>query len=222
MSPPRPRPWVPSEMEALRRLYPEYSVPEIAVTLDRSIPSVIGKAVSLGLSKSEAWKAENGGRLKSGRRPWNAGTPFDAGGASVGTRFAPGNRPHTWVPVGSLRISSDGALEKKISEEPGPYNVRWRPVARIVWEQTFGRVPSGHVVVFKPGMKTTLLNEITPDRLECIDRAQLAARNSVHRHGPEIARLSQLRGALNRQIRRIERQQDQQPSPATTAKRDTP
>lgn len=40
------------------------------------------------------------------------------------------------------------------------------------------------------------------ENLECISRRELMLRNTVHRHGPEIAALSQLRGALKRQINR--------------------
>ena len=56
-----------------------------------------------------------------------------------------------------------------------------------------------------PGRRTTNVDEITIDALECISRKTLIERNTVHRHGPEIARLVQLRGAVNRQIRKHER-----------------
>ena len=61
-------------------------------------------------------------------------------------------------------------------------------------------MPVGYLVVFKRGMFTNVLEEITLDRLELVSRAENMRRNSVHRYGPEIASLHQLRGAVNRQI----------------------
>ena len=63
-------------------------------------------------------------------------------------------------------------------------------------------MPPGMAVVFKPGTRTTELEGIRLECLEMITRRELMLRNSVHRHGPEIAALVQLRGALVRQINR--------------------
>jgi hypothetical protein len=49
-------------------------------------------------------------------------------------------------------------------------------------------------------MKTTKLEEITLDRLECITHAELMKRNSIYNHPPEVIELMRLRGVLNRVI----------------------
>ena len=43
---------------------------------------------------------------------------------------------------------------------------------------------------------------------ELVTRAELMRRNSMHRHGPELARITQLRGCITRQINRRTRAQE--------------
>lgn len=117
------------------------------------------------------------------------------------TQFKRGTVPHTWVPVGSVRVV-EGVLERKFSNVPGAPHLRWRPVARLVWEGAHGPVPAGHVVAFKPGMHTTELDLITLDRVELLSRAELVRRNSIHHWPPELADVARLRGSLKRAINR--------------------
>lgn len=130
---------------------------------------------------------------------------WSAPGTSA-TRFQPGQRPHTWLPVGSYRISPDGHLERKVNDLPGANHVRWHPVARLVWEAINGPVPKGHMVVFRPGRKTAKLEDITLDRVECITRGENARRNHPQSKSPELGKLVQLRGAITRQINRRTRE----------------
>ena len=104
------------------------------------------------------------------------------------------------APIGSYRIAAHGHLHQKISEEPGPQNRRWQPVHRLVWIAANGAVPEGRVVTFKSGRMTTDPAQITLDALECITREESMARNSIHQYGPEVASVSQLCGAITRQI----------------------
>ena len=107
-------------------------------------------------------------------------------------------------PIGTLRINYDGYLDRKVSDLPGPPHRRWHPVHRLVWEAAHGPVPKGHVVVFLPGKFSNIEHEITLDRVELITRRELMRRNSVHTvQPPELARITQLRGALARQINRL-------------------
>jgi hypothetical protein len=115
--------------------------------------------------------------------------------------------PHTAQPVGSYRVVThqSGAqhLERKTSTTKGANHMRWTPVARLVWQAAHGPVPPGHIVVFKPGQKTLVLQDITLDRIECISRKENARRNHPSSSNPELARLIQLKGAITRQVNRI-------------------
>ena len=207
--------WTPEQLDTLRRLYAMTPTIQIAEQIGRPLRATYQKAKDLGLRKApEYYAAHQAGRtdgergratrFAKGQTPWNKGQHYDAGGRSVDTRFKPGTRSHTWKPVGTYRINTDGYLDRKVTDDALPHK-RWVAVHRLVWIAANGPIPRGHVVVFRPGRRTTNVDEITPDALECISRKTLIERNTVHRHGPEIARLVQLRGAVNRQIRKHER-----------------
>lgn len=213
--------WTSAEEALLRDLYPDCTCADIAALLDRKPGSVYSAATRLGLSKSEAFKASDlSGRIQRGKQdprmaasrfkkgliPWNKGIEYKAGGRSPQTQFCKGNRPHTWQPVGSLRITADGYLERKVNNLPGANHVRWHGVHRLVWQATHGPIPAGHIVVFKPGTRTSQLDLITPDKLECITRAENARRNSIWRNDPDVAKLYQLKGAITRQVNRIKKE----------------
>lgn len=84
--------------------------------------------------------------------------------------------------------------------------MRWHGVHRLVWAEAHGPIPHGNLVVFKPGQKTTELDRITVDKLDCITRAQHAQRNHPRSQSPEMGRLAQLKGAISRQVNRIARE----------------
>ena len=202
------RPWSEADLHTLHALYANTNNVELGQLLDRTERAVNAMGKKRGLSKSPEFMAQHTARFKAGLTPWNAGTRYQAGGRSAETQFKPGQRPHTWVPIGSLRIDRNGLLQRKVSDAPGGPHKRWRSVHELVWIEHHGPVPDGHVTVFKPGQKTVDPEQITVDRVECISRAELMRRNSAWTTlPPELARLVQLRGALNRQINRITRKQ---------------
>lgn len=155
----------------------------------------------------------NDGRFKPGKKPWNTGlkgvTGVQAG--CKATQFKKG-RPaiesRNYVPIGSLRISADGLLERKVTDDPTLYPARrWVGVHRLVWESVNGPIPKGHLVVFKSGRKTTDIERITIDALELITRVENMRRNTIHNRYPkELADLARLRGVLTRQINRKEKE----------------
>ena len=153
----------------------------------------------------------NATSFKKGNIPWNKGIHFVSGGRSAETQFKKGQMSgaaqHNYVPIGTLRISRGGYyLERKMTDDPSLVPVRrWEAVHRMVWQAAHGPIPDGHIVVFRPGMKTVVESEITIDRLECITRAENLRRNGVWRD-PELGKLYQLKGAIARQVNRIKKE----------------
>jgi hypothetical protein len=105
-----------------------------------------------------------------------------------------------YQPIGTERLSKEGYLQRKVNDAL-PRHSRWRAVHILLWESVNGPLPEGCAVIFRDGNK----ENITQDNLECVTRAELMHRNSVHNSGPEIARLQQLRGVLIRRINTLER-----------------
>ena len=216
------RRWMDDEVEFLRAAYPMENTALIARTLARNVSQVHQKAVALGVLKlreviaadarANSAKPGHGGQrtqIKPGNVPWNKGLRGSTGNHanSRGNWFKPGTlNGHALahaMPIGSYRVNGEGYLDRKVSDQHGAPNLRWQPVHRLVWIEAFGPVPDGHIVVFAPGCKTSVLDQITVDKLQCITRQQLMQRNTVHaKYPPEVARLAQLRGVLTRQINR--------------------
>lgn len=209
--------------KTMRAMYPHQASAVVADALGCTVQRVYQLAARLGLKKSAAFMAsDRSGRVQRGKQdprmlasqfrpglvPWNKGLHYMPGGRGAESRFQKGHRPQTWVPVGSYRINSDGQLDRKMNDKPGPSHVRWFPVTRLVWETAHGPVPKGSVVVFRPGMRTNVLEEITLQRLECITRGELAQRNHPRNKHPELGRLVQLKGAITRQVNRLAREQE--------------
>lgn len=213
--------WTDDQLAYLREHYADTPTAQIAAALDLPVKSIYAAAHRHGLAKSHMFlMTTSSGRLgrygtvgaanrwKPGHQPWNKGVKGSAGHHPNTARnhYAPGSvhgrAAQLVLPLGALRISSDGNLERKTGTATGPSNLRWTAVHRLVWEAAQGPIPPGHLVVFKPGRKTTELEGITLDAIELLSRAENMRRNSVHsNYPPELARLVQLRGVLNRAIR---------------------
>ncbi|MDP3793480.1 MAG: HNH endonuclease [Candidatus Uhrbacteria bacterium] len=215
------RRWTEPELQLLRALYPELHAADVAVLMERSVAQIYNAAFKTGLRKSAEYLASDTAarirrgkqhpnmitsQFKAGHRTWNTGMKGWSAPGTEATRFKPGTKPHTTLPLGTYRINADGCLERKVSERSGAPHLRWQPVSRIVWEAAHGPVPAGHVVAFKAGRKTTVLERITLDALECISRGELARRNHPRARSPELAKLVQLKGAITRQVNRINRE----------------
>lgn len=207
--------WTPEEVVHLRLWFADHRTIDVARALGRPYTSVAQKAAALGLAKSKGYLNGScsgrldgvrgmGTRFQPGMQPWNKGQSYQAGGRSAETRFKPGRAPQearNYVPIGTLRINRDGYLERKVTDDQTLAPVRrWTAVHRLVWIDAHGPIPDGHAVCFKSGRRTTELEEITPDALELVTRAELMRRNTFHRYGKDVARLVQLRGAITRQI----------------------
>jgi hypothetical protein len=212
---PKRRPWTAAEVALLRERFADSKTADLAAALNRPYMTVAQKASALGLRKSPEYLAGPrpgrldgikgmGTRFQPGLTPWNKGQHFDPGGRSAETRFKPGRSPQearNYVPIGTLRLSKGGYLERKVTDDQALAPARrWVGVHRLVWIEAHGPVPDGHAVCFKPGRQTTDPDAITPDALELVTRGELMRRNTHHRYGKEVAALVQLRGAITRQI----------------------
>lgn len=223
------RRWTTDDDTTLRQLYPAHTAQQIAAELERSVSSINARARNLGLRKPDGYAAEvarrrwregrnEGSRsscFRPGDAPWNKGVPGSAGyhPNSRKHHFRPGHldgqAAHNYRPIGSLRVTKDGSLERKVTDDPSICPARrWIAVARLVWEAAHGPVPKKHVVRFLDGHHTTDESAITPDKLECISMAENMRRNTYHRYPQPIPQLIQLRGALTRKINNREKQNE--------------
>jgi hypothetical protein len=199
--------WSQTEELLLTQLYPDTPMPELINQFGRTDRQIYQKAAQLGLRRSEAYLAsehacrlrrdDNPGvatRFKAGQLPWNKGMKgLQIGGGE--TRFRKGNKPHTWVPIGTEQIR-DGYLWRKVTDHGGRFD--WKQLHVMLWEQHRGPVPAGLILVFRDRNK----QNIQLDNLELITRAENCRRNSIHRYPPEVKELIRLQKKLEREIRK--------------------
>jgi hypothetical protein len=119
------------------------------------------------------------------------------------TQFRRGDKPHTWRPIGTERLTKEGYLQRKMADTGSTVD-DYVEVHRLLWEEHHGPIPAGHTVVFRDKDRTN----IAIDNLELISRRELMLRNTVHRLPKELADLIQLRGALNRKLRSLSEKQN--------------
>lgn len=218
--------WTPDAEQLLRDCYPDTATATLAERFGCSAHQIYRKAYDMDLKKSAAYLASEqacrlrrGGsvgaasRFAPGGEPWNKGLKGSTGTHpnSRATQFKPGRRAeqaHNYKPIGSHRINADGALERKVSDDPSLAPARrWVGVHRLVWQEANGPIPAGHLVHFKRGMATNELDQITLEKLECVSRQEHMRTHTYHQYGPEVAGLVTLRGALTRQINKREKGQ---------------
>lgn len=210
------RRWTPDEDALLRALYPDTPTAEIARRLGRSLTTTYQHARKLGLRKSDAYLAspaacrlrrgDNVGarsRFTPGHVPANKGlrrpgwSPGRMGETQFKAGVLNGVAAQRFKPIGSTR-TIDGYEYTKIAAVPGPWTRNWKHTHVLLWESAHGQLPTGHALVFRNGDRT----DIRLDNLELITRAELMARNTVHRYPKSVAEAVQLLGALQRKINR--------------------
>ena len=138
--------WTEAEIQTLRARYPYEVAQAVAAALGMRLAAIYNKAFLLGIKKApEFYLTVESARIRAGKQspamiatrfqpgltPWNKGTKGLQYEGSKPTQFKPGQRPHTWLPVGTYRITTDGCMEKKVADVPGPSRLRWQPVAHF-------------------------------------------------------------------------------------------
>jgi len=207
----------------LKEHYPDGDTKKIAEHLGITVEKLYLHTNRLGLKKSEKWWVQERKRLREyakthpnirksqfqkGHTPWITGRKVTPNPNSVKTQFKKGQNTGkdnpNWVPVGSERITKDGYLQIKVNDDM-PFYKRWKSYHNILWEETNGPIPEGHSVVFKPGTRSSVKEEIKLESLELISNAELMRRNTIHRYPPELVQVMQTLGRLDKQIQKKER-----------------
>lgn len=211
---PQRRRWTPEDVRVVRDRYPHEPTSAIARDLGRPFYTVYRTAARLGLRKTAEYLASPAAcrlrrgdpvgapyRFRKGHVPANKGLrrPGYAPGRMAQTQFKKGQRPHTWVPIGTEVVDRDGYRKRKVSDNRKlESRFNWRYVHVLVWERAHRRrVPPGHAIAFRNGNKA----DLRLANLELVSRRAVMLRNSVHQLPKALADVIQLRGALVRRIR---------------------
>ena len=204
-----------TEMDAvMTSRYPDVKAVLVAEQLGISLHAVYNRAFRLGIEKSEAFKASpDASRLRRGDElgkqfrfpkghvPANKGVKGIVYPGTEKTQFKAGQRPPNYRPVGTIRVNSDGYVDIKVAEGMR----QWKLLHRLNWEKVHGPIPKGMMLIFKDNNK----QHTDIENLELLTKAENMKRNTVHNYPPEIVHLVQLQAAINRQINKKEKQNEQ-------------
>lgn len=134
------------------------------------------QAIAMQKSKYGLKSGIVGGRFEKGSIPHNKGKRMSKEQYDIcsKTMFKPGSKPKNTDPIGTEKLLADGYVWVKVNDKPKvPKKKNWKQKHKLLWEQEYGPVPDGSVVIFKDGDPT----HIELDNLECVTKAQLLILN---------------------------------------------
>ena len=211
--------WTAAEIADLRRLYPTAWPRYLERHFGRSIQKIHAAAAHYDIKKARDFLRNVGritashpravaARFSRGHVPANKGLrrPGWFRGRMRETQFKKGNRPHTWLPVGTIELNTDGYLRMKVRDDPermagvGASTTNWMFIHRMVWESAHGPIPSGHRIWWKDGNHLNCALE----NLELRNGREHMAQTTIHNLPDPLKQVIYLNAALKRRIRRIE------------------
>ena len=213
--------WTADDDRILLAQYADTDTAVLAKRIGATMCGTYDRAHKLKLKKSPAFiekllKIESDrlirvgakSRFKPGLVPANKGLrrPGWSRGRMATTWFKKGQRQGAaaahYVPIGSLRYSKEGYLQRKVREDIKKPQRNWVAVHTLLWEKNRGPVPSGYAVAFIDHDRTN----IVIDNLELISRAELMRRNTIHKLPKALKEVIFLKGRVLRKIHRIEKE----------------
>lgn len=209
--------WRTVEIAQIEAQYPHMATRVIALMLETEPDRIYSLASRFGWKKSDEFNSSGASgrttgrqgintRFQKGQPPANKGLrrPGWYRGRMRETQFRKGRRPHTWRPVGSISMNSEGYRVIKVSDTGYPPR-DWVALHRLNWIGVNGPIPPGHMLSFRDRNRLNPLVE----NLELITRVENMRRNTIHNLPKPLASVIQLRGALVRQINKRTRREKQ-------------
>ena len=96
-------------------------------------------------------------RFKKGNIPWNKGKTVELSPNSKAHQFTKGNIPPNANPIGHEYVDPDGYTWVRVScQYVTASGKRKTYIAKhkLIWEQTYGKIPYGHKIIFLDGDKS--------------------------------------------------------------------
>ena len=146
------------------------------------------------------------GRFVKGQKAHNKGQKLTAEiyAKAEPTMFRKGNLPHNTHPVGKERMTKDGYIRVKVSDDRTvPSRKNWKFKHHLIYEAEHGPIPEGHTVTFLDGDKSNFSLE----NLVCIPREINLRMNQsdLYSTDPHLTksgiRLAELKAVISKKIK---------------------
>ena len=188
--------------EIIKQRYPFEPTKKIADDLNLTESQVYNRAFAMGIKKDPVYLRSTqfpagylGGKatqFKKGQIPPNKGQKMskEVFEKVAPTMFKKGSVPSNTQPVGTInkRQDTNGKFYSYIKVA----NQNWQLLNRYLWEQNFGKIPPGMIVIFKDNNEDNF--EIS--NLELISKKENMLRNTMHQYPLEIKQILILKNKL--------------------------
>lgn len=167
--------WTDEEKEFIRRYVRDHTWTETAEEFNRKFNCSLSRGAVKAAGVRYGIKTGRNGRFEKGSIPSNKGKKMsdDAYKKCAPTMFYKGQMPANHKPVGSVTLRKNKKRgQKTLYEKIAEPNI-WKEKHLLVWEQHYGSVPKGKMIIFADGNSMN----VSIDNLMMIDRAQNAVMN---------------------------------------------
>lgn len=127
---------------------PGHTYQESADAFNKAFPDhyrEVSRTMINAFCKRHGLTTGNNHRFKKGLIPFNKGMKVPLSWQSPRTQFKPGYNGRC-LPIGSEKLMKTGFVWIKVGQPR-----KWRKKHLVVWEQEHGRLPPGHVILFRDG-----------------------------------------------------------------------
>jgi hypothetical protein len=217
------RPYTSDDYKKLFELFPHRSSAEVARLMNRTVCSIQAAAHKAGIHKTAEYLASPAAcrlrrgdrvgaayRFKPGQIPANKGMRRPGYSKRHGrmqeTTFKKGQVSRNTLPIGTVKMDSDGYLRRKIANGIGGFgNPRvWEYVHKKVWQDAHGPIPKGFRIWWKDGNHRNNVLE----NLEMVSGAEHMKRTTIHNLPESLKEVIRLNGKLKRRIRKASEKQN--------------
>lgn len=204
------------EDDVIKAEYLITNVNQLSIKVGRSEQFVNDRLRHLGLviPPNIIEQRKQSTRMKKGHIPFNKGKKQEDYMTPEGIERAKKN----WFKAGEIPPNKahfkdgDITVRKDSKTKRSYYWIRirlriWKMLHVKLWEDEYGAVPDGHIVVFKD--KNSLNCEL--QNLELISIEENMRRNTIHNYPPEIKEIIRINTKLNKAIHEKQNQRSAQP-----------
>lgn len=202
----KPRIYTEEEHAFMREFVPGHSYKEIREEFLARFGGEVTKSFPSSYITNHGLNTGRNGWFEKGHVPANKGKKMSPAQYEKCkcTMFKKGQKPVNTAAIGEeSKKSEDDYVYVKIADEDVPSRFNWKEKHRIIYEEHYGPVPEGHVVIFLDGNK----RNFDPENLLAIPKAVHARMNQSHlkfddpeltRAGAEIAKVKTRVGKRSR------------------------
>ena len=175
----KPRIYTPEEQAFMEEFVPGHSWKEIREEFLKRFGGEVTKSFPGSYIMNHGLNTGRNGWFEKGHVPANKGKKMSHAQYEKckGTMFKKGQKPVNTAAIGEeSKKSDDDYVYVKIADEDVPSRFNWKEKHRIIYEEYYGPVPDGHVVIFLDGDK----RNFAPENLLAVPRSVHARLNQSH------------------------------------------